>query len=40
MNREEKNILINIAEILYQRGLITENEKNKMKDFMNGSMEK
>ena len=40
MDREKQKLLLNIAEILYKRGLITESEKNKMKDFMNGSMEK
>ena len=37
MDREKQALLLNIAEILYQRGLITESEKNKMKNIINGN---
>lgn len=37
MDRENRTVLLNIAEILYQRGLITESEKNKMKNIINGN---
>ena len=37
MNREKQVLLLNIAEILYKRGLITESEKNKMKNIINGN---
>lgn len=37
MDREKQALLLNIAEILYKRGLITESEKNKMKNIINGN---
>ena len=37
MDRERQKLLLNIAEILYKRGLITESEKNKMKNIINGT---
>ena len=40
MDRERQKLLLNIAEILYKRGLITESEKNKMKNIINGNESK
>lgn len=37
MDRQKQKIFLNIAEILYKRGLITESEKNKMKNIINGN---
>jgi len=38
MDREKQNLLLNITEILYKRGFITESEKNKMKNIINGNV--
>ena len=35
--REKQVLLLNIAELLYKRGLISENEKRRMKNIINGS---
>ncbi len=37
MDRDRQSLLLNIAEILYQREFITESEKNKMKNIINGN---
>ena len=35
--REKQVLLLHIAELLYKRGLISENEKRRMKNIINGS---
>ena len=40
MDRERQKLLLNIAEILYKRGLISESEKNRMKNIINGNESK
>ena len=35
--REKQILLLNIAELLHERGLIDETEKNRMKNIINGN---
>jgi hypothetical protein len=36
-DKEKQMLLLNIAELLYKRGLISESEKRRMKNIINGN---